>query len=150
EGTHAFAIEPVTIELGGLMTAAARLSFANVPREVFTLNPLQTAIMMAQINVGSLEIAVRDNGGVDLGLQQYARKQNVSVDEARRAVVENIRLKGSELAAVNPDAQAIAGAVIYFIENPRGTLTVKLTPRGRVALMEVVQSMKGQPLDALA
>ncbi|HMK78162.1 MAG TPA: hypothetical protein VK438_00865 [Xanthobacteraceae bacterium] len=150
EGTHSFALEPVTVEIGGLMTAAARLSFANVPREVFSLNPLQVTIMAAQINVGALEIALRDNGGVDLALQQYARKQNISLEEARRAVIEDIRLKGAELAATNPDAQAIAGAVTYFIENPRGTLTVKLTPRGRVALMEVIQSLKGTPLEALA
>jgi len=149
EGTQSFAVEPVTVELGGLMTAAARFSFANVPRGVFSLNPLQAAMMAAQINVGSLEIAVRDNGGVDLALQQYARKQSMSLDEARRAIVEDIRLKGAEVASVNPDTQAIAGAIIYFIENPRGTLTIKLTPRGRVALMEVVQSLKSAPLEAL-
>jgi hypothetical protein len=150
EGTRSFALEPVTVELGGLMTAAARLSFANVPREVFSVNPLQVTIMAAQINVGALEIALRDNGGVDLAVQQYARKQNVSVDEARRTIIEDVRNKGTELAANNPDAQAIAGAVIYFIENPRGTLTVKLTPRDRVALVEVIQQLKDTPLDALA
>jgi hypothetical protein len=150
EGTRSFAVEPVMVEIGGLMTAAARLSFANVPREVFSLNPLQAAIMAAQINVGAMEIAIRDNGGVDLALRQYARKQSMSLEEARRAVVEDIRNKGAELAATSPDAQAIAGALTYFIENPRGTLTIKLTPRGRVAMMEVVQSLKDAPLEALA
>lgn len=149
EGTQSFALEPVTVEIGGLISVAARLSFANVPREVFSLNPLQAAIMAAQINVGSLEIALRDNGGVDLALQQYARRQNVSVEEARRAIVEDIRNKGTEVASVNPDTQAIAGAITAFIENPRGTLTIKLAPRGRVAMMEVVQSLKDTPLEAL-
>jgi hypothetical protein len=149
EGTRSFAIEPVTVEVGGLMTAAARLSFANVPREVFSLNPLQAAIMAAQINVGSLEIALRDSGGIDIALRQYARKQNMSLEEARQAIVESIRSKGMELASANPDALAISGALTRFIESPRGTLTLKLTPRGRVAMMEVVQSLKGAPLEAL-
>jgi hypothetical protein len=149
EGTRSFAIEPVTVEVGGLMTAAARLSFANVPREVFSLNPLQAAIMAAQINVGSLEIAVRDSGGVELGVRQYARKQNISVEDARRAIIDTVRAKGMELAATNPDAVAIATALARFIESPRGTLTVKLTPRGRVAMMDIAQSLKGAPLEAL-
>jgi hypothetical protein len=150
EGTRSIAVEPVTVEFGGLMTAAARLSLANVPREVFSFNPLQSAIMAAQINVGALEIAIRDNGGVELGVQQYARKQNMSIEDARRAIIEDIRNKGAEVAAKNPDTVAIAEALARFIETPRGTLTIKLTPRGRVAMMEVVQSLKGAPLEALA
>ena len=150
EGTRSFAVEPVTVELGGLMTAAARLSLANVPREVFSLNPLQAAIMAAQINVGALELAVRDTGGVELGVQQYARKQNMSVEDARRAIIDDIRNKGAEMAAKNPDALAISAALARFFETPRGTLTIKLTPRGRVAMMDVVQSLKGAPLEALA
>jgi hypothetical protein len=150
EATRSFAVEPVTVELGGLMAAAARLSLANVPREVFSLNPLQAAIMAAQINVGGLELAVHDNGAVEVGLKQYARKQNISLEDARRAIIEDIRNKGAEVAAKNPDAVAIAAALARFIETPRGTLTIKLTPRGRVAMMEVMQSLKDAPLDALA
>ena len=66
ESTRAFALEPVTLEIGNVLTAAARASFANVPREVFSVNPLQAAIMAAQVEAGPLEIALRDNGGVEL------------------------------------------------------------------------------------
>ena len=37
------------------MTAAARLTLANVQRETFSLNPLQAAIMAAQIEAGPVE-----------------------------------------------------------------------------------------------
>ena len=83
EGTRAFALEPVTLEVGSVLTAAARLSVANVPREVFSINPLQAAIMAAQIEAGPIELALRDIGGVDLAVAQYARTQNVSRDAAR-------------------------------------------------------------------
>ena len=91
EGTRAFALEPVTLEIGNVFTAAARLSVANVPREVFSLNPLQAAIMAAQIEAGPVELALRDVGGIDLAVAQYARTQNVSREAARRAIVDNIR-----------------------------------------------------------
>jgi hypothetical protein len=45
---------------------------------------------------------------------------------------------------------AIAGALTRFIENPRGTLTVKLTPKGKVPAMSLVEAIKTNPLTALA
>jgi hypothetical protein len=45
---------------------------------------------------------------------------------------------------------AIAGALTRFIENPRGTLTIKLTPRGKVAMMQILEAMKTSPVAARA
>ena len=44
---------------------------------------------------------------------------------------------------------AVAGALTRFIENPRGTLTIKLIPKGRVAMMQLLDVLKGNPLAAL-
>jgi len=43
------------------------------------------------------------------------------------------------MASANPDVMAVASALTRFIENPRGTLTIKLTPRGKVAMMDLLQ-----------
>lgn len=150
ESAKSFALEPVTLEIGGVMTAAARLSVGNVQRETFSVNPLQAAIMAAQIEAGPIEIALRDTGGIDLMLTQYARTQNVSVEAARKAITDNIRDNAMKMAAVNPDVMAIAGALTRFIENPRGTLSVKLTPKGKVAVMQIIEAMKTAPIAALA
>jgi hypothetical protein len=150
EGSRTFMLAPVTAEIGEVGTAAARISFSNVPREVFSINPLQAAIMAAQIEAGTIEIALRDIGGVDLAVAQYARTQKLTPDAARRAIVENIKTTGMTMATTNPDAMAIAGAVTRFIENPRGTLTVKLTPKGKVPAMSLIEAIKASPLTALA
>jgi hypothetical protein len=147
---RSFVLEPVSVEIGGVMTAAARVTLANVQREVFSLNPLQAAIMAAQIEAGPLEIALRDNGGVDLIIAHYARTENVTRDFARRSIVNQIRVDAMQMAAVNPDVMALAGVLTRFIENPRGTLTIKLTPRGKVSAMQVLEAMKANPLGALA
>jgi hypothetical protein len=143
-------LAPVTAEIGDVGTAAARISLSNVPREVFSINPLQAAIMAAQIEAGTIEIALRDVGGVDLAVAQYARNQKVTPDAARRAIIENIKNTGMTMATTNPDAMAIAGAVTRFIETPRGTLTVKLTPKGKVPAMSLMEAIKTNPLSALA
>jgi hypothetical protein len=150
EGSRTFMLAPVTAEIGEVGTAAARISFSNVPREVFSINPLQAAIMAAQVEAGTIEIALRDIGGVDLVVAQYARTQNMTPDAARRAIIENIKTNGMTMSTTNPDAMAIAGALTRFIESPRGTLTVKLTPKGKVPAMSLVEAIKTNPLTALA
>jgi hypothetical protein len=55
-----------------------------------------------------------------------------------------------QMAATNPDAMAIAGAIMRFVENPRGTLSVRLTPRGQVPVMSLLDTVQGNPLAALS
>jgi len=149
ESGRSFALEPAALNIGNVLTATARLSLANVQRGTFSLNPLQAAIMAAQIEAGPVELVLRDTGGIDLAIRQQARRQNVSVEEARRALTDKIGDAAVQVASANPDAMAVAGAVIRFIENPRGALTIKLTPKGKVAMMEIVQAMKDSPVAAL-
>jgi hypothetical protein len=150
ESGQSFALQPATLDIGNVLTATARLSLANVQRETFSLNPLQAAIMAAQIEAGPIELALRDTGGIDLAITQQARQQNISREEARRALTDKISDNAMQMASVNPDVMAVAGAVTRFIENPRGTLTIKLTPKGKVAMMDLVQAMKTSPVAALA
>jgi hypothetical protein len=140
----------VTAELGGVLSASAHVSLANVPREVFSTNPLQAAVMAAQIEAGTIEITLRDLGGVDLAITQYARMQNISRQAARVAVIDSIRANGGAMATANPDALTIADALIRFISTPLGSLTIKLTPQGKVPAMQLVGAMKTNPLAALA
>ena len=65
-------------------------------------------------------------------------------------MVDDIRDTAMKMASINPDVMAIAGALTRFIENPRGTLTIKLTPRGKVAAMQLLEAMKTSPVAALA
>ena len=150
ESGRSFAIQPGALDIGNVLAATVRLSLANVQRGTFSLNPLQAAIMAAQIEAGPVELVVRDAGGIDLAITQQARQQKISVEDARRAMTEKIRENATQMATTNPDVMAIAGALTHFIENPGGTLTVKLTPKGKVAMMDIVQAMKTSPVAALA
>jgi hypothetical protein len=150
ETARSFMLEPVTVELGGVLSASARLSLGNVPRELFSTNPLQAALMATQIEAGTIELTLRDIGGVDLAVAQYARTQNVSAEDARRAIIDNIKAGGVAMATTNPDAATIADALTRFIETPRGTLTIKLTPHDKVQAMQLAAAMRTDPLAALA
>ena len=150
EASRSFVLEPVTVELGGMLKASARISLANVPREVFSINPLQAATMATQIEAGAIELTVRDLGVVDLAVAHYAKTQNVSRDAARQAIVNDVRDNGAKTATSNPDAAAAVDSLARFIETPGTTLTIKLTPLGKVPAMQLFQMLKSDPLIALA
>ncbi len=149
EAPRTFVLAPVSLELGNLLKASARVSFANVPRGVFSIDPAQAVTMAAQIEAGALELSLHDLGAVDLAIAQYARSQNISREAARHAVVDGIRANG-ETAAANPDAREAAEALARFVETPGQTLIIKLTPLGKVPMLQLMQSLKSDPLVALA
>ena len=150
EGTRTFALAPATIEFGNVGTLSARLSLGNVPREIFTIDPFEIMVATALVEAGPVEIVVRDTGGIDLAVAQYARTQNLTRDAARQEIIDNVRRNAAGMAALSGDAMAIGGALARFVETPRGTLTLRLTPKGKVSLMELIEAGKANPIDALA
>ena len=150
EASHTFVLEPVSLELGSLLKVQARLSAANVPRGMFSINPLQAATMAAQIEAGTIELTLRDLGGADVAIAQYGRSQNLGRDAARQAIIASIRDSSQKTATANPDAAAAAETLARFVETPGQTLIIKLTPLGKVPALQLIQLLKSDPLAALA
>jgi hypothetical protein len=149
EAARSFVVDVPKLEIGGLLKASARVALANVPRGVFSANAAQAIGAGAQIEAGAIELTLRDLGGVDLGVVQYARAENVSREEARKAIVESIRAS-SEDVATNPDAVDAVRALARFVETPGQTLVIKFTPLGKVPAVQLFQLLKTDPLIALA
>jgi hypothetical protein len=149
ESSGTFALDPVALAAGGLK-ASARLALANVPREIFSLNPQQAAAMAGQIEAGPIELTVRDTGGLDILIAQYAHTHGVSGDEARQAIIQDTKDSSAAVVANNPDAQNAVDALTRFIETPRTELTMKLTPRAKVPAMQLLQLLKIDPGTALS
>lgn len=150
ESSGAFALAPATIDLGNLARAQARLALANVPRGVFTADPAQAMGQAAQIETGAIELSLRDSGVVDLVVAQFSRMQNVSRDAARSAIVEMIRAQGERIAASNLDARVAVDALAGFVATSGQTLTIKLTPLGKVPVVQLMDALNNEPIVALA
>ncbi|MDN3278825.1 hypothetical protein QWJ07_31505 [Frankia sp. RB7] len=150
ESSGAFALAPATIDLANLGKAQARLALANVPRDVFSLDRAQVMGQAAQIEAGAIELSLRDSGVVDLVVAQFARIQNVSRDAARSAIVEMIRAQGERVAASNLDAKVAVDAIASFVATSGQTLTIKLTPLGKVPALQLMNALNSEPIVALA
>ena len=145
ESSGAFALAPATLDLGNLAKAQARFGLANVPRNLFTTDPVQAMGQAAQVETGTFELSLRGSGVIDLVVAQFARMQDVSRDDARGAIVAMIRAQGEKITGANGDVKMAVDALAGFVETSRQTLTVKLTPRAEVPLMQLMQLSQSAP-----
>ncbi|MCA1452265.1 hypothetical protein I6F35_03410 [Bradyrhizobium sp. BRP22] len=150
EQSGAFVLAPARLEIGNLVKASARVALANVPRGVFSLDPVQAANLATEIDAGTIELSLHDSGSVDVAIAQYARARNVSRETARAAITDQIKAFGQSIGASNPDAAAALDAVVRFVETPGQTLIIKLTPLGKVPALQLVELLQTDPLIALA
>jgi hypothetical protein len=93
---------------------------------------------------------LRDVGGVDLLVAQYARIQNVSVDDARQAIIDSLKSDSENVTTADPDATAIVDALVHLLQNPKSALTIKLTPRSKLPAIPLIQAIKTDPAATLA
>jgi hypothetical protein len=140
------------LRFGGfeLLKVSARVSLANVPRQVFSANAAQAFAAAAQIEAGALELTLRDAGAVDFAIAQFARSQNTGRDAARQAIVDAIKVDQEAIGSANPDADALFAALARFVETPGQTLVIKLTPRAKLPALQLFQLLKTDSLSALA
>ena len=141
-------LTPGTFEIGKLFAIDAKTSLNNVPRDLFTTNPQQAMMAALPIEYGTLEITGRDLGAVDLSVAQYARKQNIPTEQARSTLANEIRTKGRAAGNNDPVSGRLADAVAAFIEKPRGTMSVKVTPRAKLPVMQFIELTKNDPATA--
>ncbi|WP_201759898.1 hypothetical protein [Bradyrhizobium sp. AC87j1] len=151
EASGAFALAPATLDLGNLAKAQVSVALAKVPRDLFTTtDPLEAMGQLAQIETGAIELSLRDRGVVDLVVAQFARVQNVSRDAARSALVAMIRTQGERIAASNLDARVAVDALAGFVETSGQTLSIKLTPFGKLPVLQLMDVLENEPIIALA
>lgn len=150
EQSNSFVLTPATLDIGGIARAQLRIALGNVPREIFSADPAQLMGQAARIEAVALEFSLRDNGGVDSAVAQNARGRNVSRDAARQTLVDSVKAQRAEIAAANPEAGAAVDAIASFVETPGQTLVIKLTPRAKVPLMQLMQLFNADPEGTLA
>ena len=150
ESTGRFAVSPFKLEVSNLVAASANVSLAQVPRDVFTIDLQQATTAAAQIEAEGLDFSLRDLGAVDVLVANYARGHGIPRDAARKALIDSIKAIGAQMTAANIDAASAVDALSRFVEKPRQTLTLKLSPRAKVPAIQLAQLIAIDPQSALA
>lgn len=149
ETAQALEISPVTIELANAFSFTAKLSIGNVPRNAFTIDPGQATTAAEGFEAGPLQFSLRDAGGVKTALTQYAKRKNLSEDAARKEIIDSVNDTVKSSGQSSPDATAVAQAIVQFIENPGSTMTISVTPKGKVNFKQAFTAANNDP-NALA
>jgi hypothetical protein len=147
EASRLVVLSPFSAKLANVGSIEVNATLGNVPPSAFTLDAATFMAATAAVEAGPIEIVVRDLGGLDLIVAGVARKQNLSLDAARRMVVETATQPSAALVPSSPDLSALADAVAHFIEAAGGKLSISIMPKGRVPLLAVAQ---GNPATILA
>jgi hypothetical protein len=61
-----------------------------------------------------------------------------------------IRAQGEKIAASNLDARVAVDALAGFVETSGQTLTIKLTPLGKLPVLQLMDALNNEPIVALA
>ena len=145
EATQTLEISPAAIELVNAFVFAAKLSIRNVPRSMFSTDPSMAMAAADQLEAGPLEITLRDTGGLKTALTQYAKGKGLSEDDARKQIIDSINETTKSSTQTHPDAPLVAQALVQFIEKPGSTLTITVTPKGKVNLKRAFDAASVDP-----
>jgi hypothetical protein len=149
EAAQTVAVAPATLEIGDLFAVSLKASAGNVPREAFSSDPVKALAAVALVEAGPIELTLRDLGALDLAAAEVARAKGEGPEAGRPLLAESFAQKAAEFAQATPEAQAFFDAVSQFVRTKGETLTITLTPKGRVGVLQVIESVRHDPMAAL-
>jgi len=126
----------------------AHVTLANVSRGVFSTDIKQAMTEANQIETGTIEFDLRDTGLTDLIAAMLRSGSDITQEAAREQMVEAVKTVGA--TATTPDAAAVTDALVHMVQSPGQTFALKLTPRGKVPALGLVDLVKADPVSALA
>jgi hypothetical protein len=145
EATRSFAVGPLRLDLGNLFAASARITLNNVPRDIFSIDPLHVALAASTLEAGVVEFTFRDLGAVKVATAQFAKGAGLSIEAARAKLVEDIRRETKAQLQSTPELKPLVDAVVNSIEMPGSTFTLRLVPKGRVSLLGLAEAGQQDP-----
>jgi len=134
--TQTLALGPARLDVGSMFSVSVTASLGGVQRGVFSTDPVKVMQAAAWVDVGPIELSVRDLGGIDLLAAQVAKERGQPADAGRAILLENM----AKNAQPHPDMRLLLNALGQFIQSKGETLTIKLVPKGRVDMMRLIEA----------
>jgi len=150
ERTRTFVLSPATFELDRLFALSLRLSIENFSPGLLVTDPAKMALAATALEVGPLELTLRDGGGLDFVVAQVARNEGISAADARAKMVDDLNRNTGLQPRQSPEFQRLVDALGRFLGGNGSTLKVNLTPKGHVNLMQTLELAKTDPIGALS
>ena len=105
--------------------------------------------MRPLIEAGPIELNVRDLGVVDQAATELGRTTGAGPEAGRVLLVATLAQSAMSLTQKRPELQPFFDALGQFVQRKGETVTVSLTPKGRVGLFDLIDGARRDPLSAL-
>jgi hypothetical protein len=141
EATKTLTVEPATFEAGRVFALSLKASFMNVTRDLFSKDMVMAMAAAFQVEAGSMELTLRDQGFIDLIAAEMSRTLGggAGPQTGRAFLLESMARERQTLVQANPQAEPLFRAVEQFVKGSGETLTIRLTPKGRVVLLKFIE-----------
>jgi hypothetical protein len=145
EASQTLVASPMVLDAGNLAALSAKIQAGNVSRAMFSVDSASVLAAAAGIEVGPLELSLRDAGAIDIALRDLAKAQGVTPDGARALMAEQLSAQGAQLAQLYPDLRPLVERLGDFIRTRGATLTIRMAPKAKVNLMQSITLARTDP-----
>jgi hypothetical protein len=148
--TRMLEVKPIALEIEKLFAFSAAWTLANVPSEIFELDPARFdpdrfEALTGKVEAGRIELSFRDDGAVTLGIAEFARNQGVTPADAQKMLIDEMNKDLRTKLRSSPEALSIINAIQRLLEQPGSTLTIALTPKRQVTVNQIVEQFGIDP-----
>jgi hypothetical protein len=145
EAAETLALEPATIQVGGVVSLSVRTSITKATRDLFSTDAIKVMEGALAAELGPIEVTIRDLGMVDILAAEAARMRGQGPEAGRSLLLEQLTLDAQRQTQLYPAAQSLYDAAGRFLQGKGETLTVRLTPRGRVRVLALIEALRLSP-----
>jgi len=150
ERTRTLLLSPATFELDTLFSVGLKLSIDNFSPDLMTNDRFKTPLAIASLEIGAVELSLYDSGGLDLVAADAAKKMAISTSAARTKLASDMKLNARMQPQQSPEFERLVDGFGRFLAGEGSTLTIKLTPKGRVNVMQTLELAKLDPISVLS
>ncbi|HTS42654.1 MAG TPA: hypothetical protein VMH84_19170 [Xanthobacteraceae bacterium] len=137
ESSQTLTVSPAAVEIDKAFAFSAKIAVNNVTRVMFSGDPVLTMAAADQTEIGPIEFSLRDTGGLTIGLAHYAKIKGLTPEDAKKQIIDSVNETAKSSPQPNADVDAVAQAIVQFIDTPGSTLTIKVTPKDKVKFKQL-------------
>jgi hypothetical protein len=149
ESTETATLAPATLETSDVAALSLKAELRNVARDVFSADIFKAIGSLQVVEAGPIELTMRDLGAVDQAAAELGRTSGAGPEAGRILLVATLAQNAMAVTQKRPELQPLFDALGLLVQRKGETVTVTLTPKGRVSLVGLIDGLRRDPLTAL-
>ncbi|WP_029355504.1 hypothetical protein [Bosea sp. 117] len=146
EAEKSISVAPLAAQVKDAFAVSGKLNLGGVSRDAFAAAPEKLVVAAETATLTSAELTLADSGLYQLKLKQMAEEQGASPDAVRDLFAGLAELMIGQLAADRPDLAPAGEAIVAFLRQPGSTLSLKITPKRSLPLVDAVAALQSDPM----